>query len=184
MNMRSVLGVAVLALVTIALVSPLAVEAKKKQKDEKECEVCKKVVGKVLDMAKKEGVDVTDQDGIASLIKKHCKSTRINKENRLCYYIGGSEDAATGLLREVTGPISRYMPPAAVCSRLKKKDQQICDLQYDEEIDLSKIDLKKQRVKVLKKILNEQFGDSCKGCLEKTDYIKRIEELKAKHQEL
>lgn len=47
----------------------------------------------------------------------------------------------------------------------------------EEQIDLSKIDLNKQRVKVLKKILNDQFNDGCKGCLEKEDYIKRINEL-------
>ena len=58
-------------------------------------------------------------------------------------------------------------------------------LNTDEPIDLDKIDLSKQRVKVLKKILSEEFGDSCKGCLEKTDFIKRIQELKAsRHDEM
>ena len=54
----------------------------------------------------------------------------------------------------------------------------------DEPIDLSKIDLPKQRVKVLKKILSDQFNDACKGCLEKADFIKRIETLSAAKDEL
>eukprot|EP01147_Barroeca_monosierra_P009151 gene9151-1448_t len=143
----------------------------KKAKNEKECEVCKKVIDRVITQANNEYIDLTDQEAIQQLIKK-------------CYYVGGTDDAATGLLREVTGPISRYMPADVVCNKLKKLDSQICDIIYYEEIDLSKIDLNKQRVKVLKKILQEHFGDSCKGCLEKTDYIKRIEELKHQRSDL
>lgn len=42
------------------------------------------------------------------------------------------------------------------------------------------MDLKKLKVKDLRKILND-WDESCEGCLEKTDYIKRIEELKPQY---
>ena len=45
------------------------------------------------------------------------------------------------------------------------------------------MNLKKMRVKELKKILND-WEENCEGCLEKSDYIKRIESLKIKHVEL
>ena len=53
----------------------------------------------------------------------------------------------------------------------------------DKQIDLNTVDLKKLRVKQLKKILND-WDEECIGCLEKSDFIKRIEQLKMEHQEL
>lgn len=50
----------------------------------------------------------------------------------------------------------------------------------DKQIDLSTVDLKKLKVKDLKKILND-WDENCDGCLEKPDFIKRIEELKPKY---
>ena len=76
---------------------------------------------------------------------------------------------------------------------------QICELTYEKQIDFSTVDLKKLKVKDLKKILSEwdEVGKNlssspnyvwklnpfqeCDGCLEKGDFIKRIEELKPKH---
>ena len=61
------------------------------------------------------------------------------------------------------------------------------DLQYcistiftEKQIDLKSVDLKKLKVRDLKKILND-WDEGCDGCLEKGDFIKRIEELKPKH---
>lgn len=75
------------------------------------------------------------------------------------------------------------MPADKICEKLKKKDVQICDLRYDVEIDLKTVDLKKLKVRDLKKILND-WGEDCQGCVEKSDYIQRIEELKPGHTEL
>lgn len=50
----------------------------------------------------------------------------------------------------------------------------------EKEIDLSSVDLKKLKVRDLKKVLND-WDEECDGCLEKTDYIRRIEELKPKY---
>lgn len=53
----------------------------------------------------------------------------------------------------------------------------------DVEIDLKTVNLKKLKVRDLKRILND-WGEDCDGCIEKSDYIQRIEQLKPKHTEL
>lgn len=53
-------------------------------------------------------------------------------------------------------------------------------LPADKQIDLSTVDLKKLRVKELKKILDD-WGEMCKGCAEKSDYIRKINELMPKY---
>lgn len=50
----------------------------------------------------------------------------------------------------------------------------------DKQIDVNAVDLKKLKVRDLKKILSD-WDEECDGCLEKTDFIKRIEELKHKY---
>lgn len=50
----------------------------------------------------------------------------------------------------------------------------------EKQIDLSTVDLKKLKVRDLKKVLND-WDEECDGCLEKTDYIRRIEDLKPKY---
>ena len=47
-----------------------------------------------------------------------------------CYYLGGLEDSATGILGELSKPLSWSMPADKVCEKLKKKDSQVCDLRY------------------------------------------------------
>lgn len=53
-------------------------------------------------------------------------------------------------------------------------------LLLDKQVDLSSVDLKKLKVKDLKKIL-EEWGESCKGCVEKSDFIRKINELMPKY---
>lgn len=50
----------------------------------------------------------------------------------------------------------------------------------EKQIDLNTVDLKKLKVRDLKKILND-WDENCDGCLEKTDYINRIEQLKPQY---
>lgn len=50
----------------------------------------------------------------------------------------------------------------------------------DKQIDWGTVDLKKLKVRDLKKILSD-WDETCDGCLEKPDFIKRIEELKPKY---
>ena len=56
----------------------------------------------------------------------------------------------------------------------------MCELRYDKQIDLKNVNLKKLKVRDLKKILND-WDEGCDGCLEKGDFIKKIELLKPKY---
>lgn len=58
----------------------------------------------------------------------------------------------------------------------------ILTLFLDKQIDLTKVNLKKLKVKDLKKILSDWGEDNaCKGCAEKSDFIKKVEELMPKY---
>ncbi len=59
----------------------------------------------------------------------------------------------------------------------------LSNLHTEQEIDFKNVDLKKMRVKQLKKILNG-WGENCRGCVEKTDYIIKIESVMSRHIEL
>jgi len=140
---------------------------------EEDCPVCVSTIDKFSKSLEGE----TNPKNIEEQFKKYCLTTKIDKEKRLCYYLGGLEDSATGILSEMSKPLSWSMPALKVCERLKKMDAQVCDIKYDKEIDWKTVNLKKMKVKDLKKIL-DNWGEICDGCLEKTDYIKRVEELK------
>lgn len=142
-----------------------------------ECEVCVSVMERFR--ATLSSDDSSKPAKIESAFKKFCKDLK-TKENRFCYYLGGTADAATGILGEMSKPLSWGMPSDKICEKLKKKDKQVCELTYEKQIDFKTVDLKKLKVKELKKILSD-WDEVCDGCLEKADFIKRIEELKPKH---
>ena len=78
-------------------------------------------------------------------------------------------------------PMSWNMPADKICrEKLLKKDSQICDLKYEKQIDINSVDLKKLKVKDLKKILSD-WGEDSSSFTEKSEFIKRIEELKPKY---
>lgn len=145
-----------------------------------ECEVCVTVLEKFSEQLP-ESVK-SNPSKIEDEFRKFCKTSK-GKENRFCYYLGGLEESATGILGEMSKPLSWSMPAEKICEKLKKKDSQICDLHYDKTIDLKTVDLKKLKVRDLKKILSD-WDESCDGCIEKSDFIKKIEELKLQHVEL
>ncbi|GMS95807.1 hypothetical protein PENTCL1PPCAC_17982 [Pristionchus entomophagus] len=146
-------------------------------KQEDSCEVCAKVLGDA--MAKVADGEKNKPDAIGKAIREHCATAR-QKDHKLCFYIGALPESATSIMNDVTKPLSWSMPPAKVCEKLKTMDAQICELKYDKPLDWKTIDLKKMRVKELKNILND-WGEVCKGCTEKTEFISRIEELKSKY---
>lgn len=164
------------AVILVVIMSVFAVNALKPN----ECEVCIKTLTKFSDTLD----DSTRKDPkkIENEFRDFCKGLK-NKENRFCYYLGGLEESATGILGEMSKPMSWSMPAEKICEKLKKKDAQICELRYDVEIDLKNVDLKKLKVRDLKKILND-WGEDCAGCIEKSEYLNRIEELKPRHIEL
>ncbi|XP_046564113.1 mesencephalic astrocyte-derived neurotrophic factor-like [Haliotis rubra] len=146
---------------------------------EGECEVCIKVLNKFKETLSDQ--DVKSTDTIETKFKKFCKNLRL-KEERFCYYVGGLETSATTIIQAISKPMSYFKPNEKICEELKKKDSQICELKYDKQIDLAKADFKKLKVKDLKKIL-EGWGESsaCKGCAEKSDFVRVIKELMPKY---
>jgi len=162
---------------TILCLLILSVVALSQALKEGDCEVCISVMTRFQATLAKE--DASDTKKIEKAFKSFCKELKL-KENRFCYYLGGTADAATGILGEMSKPLSWGMPVEKVCEKLKKKDKQICELRYEKQIDLKSVDLKKLKVRDLKKILSD-WDEGCDGCLEKADFIKRIEDLKPKH---
>jgi len=165
------------SIVFLSAILSISVDAKLKEGD---CEVCVKFLTKLDSSLTDE--DRGSQETLTDKLKKACKNAK-NKERKFCFYIGATPDAATYILKEVTKPMGFFKPPPAICENLKKKDAQICDLQYEKELDWKNINLKKMRVKELKKILAD-WEEDCKGCVEKSDFIKKIESVRNKHVEL
>ncbi|KAJ4927426.1 hypothetical protein JOQ06_015154 [Pogonophryne albipinna] len=145
---------------------------------EGECEVCVTFLGKFYQSLHDNKINFESAD-IETALSKTCKDAK-GKENRFCYYIGATSDAATKIVNEVSKPLSYHAPVEKICEKLKKKDSQICELRYDKQLDLTSVDLKKLKVKDLKKIL-EEWDETCKGCAEKSDFIRKITELMPKH---
>ncbi|XP_065912511.1 mesencephalic astrocyte-derived neurotrophic factor homolog [Dysidea avara] len=167
-----------LAVVMLCLLSSLAL-AKLENGD---CEVCIKFLNKLYQRLDEKGTDMTDVDQVESQLMKFCKGSK-DKEERFCYYIGGLATSATKLLNIITKPMAYHLPAEKLCEKLKKQDKQICDLRYDAPIDIDSLDLTKMKVKELKKILN-QWDETCHGCVEKSDFITHIRQVKHKHVEL
>ncbi|XKL66232.1 hypothetical protein PGB90_009652 [Kerria lacca] len=156
-------------LMLLTVVSPLIAALKRE-----DCEVCFGILEKFSSSLSEESKQ--DHKLIEHEFRKYCKTAK-NRENRFCYYIGGLEESATGILNELSKPLSSFLPVDKICEKLKKKDAQICDLRYEKTIDFKTVDLKKLKVRDLKNILSG-WDESCDGCIEKTDFINRIEELK------
>jgi hypothetical protein len=94
-----------------------------------ECEVCVKTVEKFANTL--EDSVKSEPKKIEAEFRKFCKNTK-GKEHRFCYYLGGLEESATGILVELSKPLSWSLPADKVCEKLKKKDVQICDLRFGE----------------------------------------------------
>jgi len=128
----------------------------------------------------------TKPELIEEEFRKFCQTTSNSnnsaklKENKFCYYLGGLPESATSILRDLSKPLSYSLPVDKLCERLSSKVGGICALRYDKTIDLRTVDLKKLKVRDLKKILSD-WDEVCDGCIEKSDYIKRIEALKPKY---
>ncbi|XP_040611427.1 cerebral dopamine neurotrophic factor isoform X2 [Mesocricetus auratus] len=97
-----------------------------------DCEVCKEFLSRFYNSLLTRGIDFS-VDTIEKELISFCLDAK-GKENRLCYYLGATKDAATKILGEVTRPVSVHMPTVKICERLKKMDSQICELK--EEIGL------------------------------------------------
>jgi len=167
----------ILAIVTLASLVLVTPTEQKKFK-EGECEVCIKMMTTFID-----SLDATEKatpTTVETKFKQYCKKAK-GKEERLCYYVGGAETSATYILPEMSKPISWGMPAEKVCEKLNSKDSAICELRLAVQRDLSTIDLNKLKVKDLKSILSD-WGEECLGCSEKTEFVKRVQELMPKYK--
>jgi len=145
--------------------------------DPAKCEVCITFLTKFR--ATLDGLESGSSDTtvIEKELRKACKTTQ-PKDERFCWYLGATDTSATGMVQQVTKPMSFHKPVEKICGDLYKKDAQICDLKYEKQIDLKTVNIKKLKVKDLKKIL-EQNGQDCKGCTEKGEYVKKVEAIAA-----
>jgi len=168
----AVVGVCILMLISESHAKKL------KHTDKDNCEVCVTMLDKFIDSLSSDQKSTPAK--IEKAFKKYCKTTK-KDDNRFCYFIGGLEESATGILGEMSKPISWGMPADKICIKLYRMDEQICDLKYDKTYDFATINLKKLKVKELKNILSD-WNEKCKGCTEKQDYIKMIEDKMPKYE--
>jgi len=116
--------------------------------------------------------DSRKKDAIEAAIGKYCenkKNTLSAREKKICYYIDP-------IKRDVAQPFSLGMPSLKVCERINKTNPELCTVKLAVKTEtMEKKDLTKLRVKQLKQILADR-GVDCKGCVEKEEFVKRVQE--------
>lgn len=91
------------------------------------------------------------------------------RERKICYYIDP-------IKRDVAHPFSLGMSVDRLCKRINKSNSEICSVKFPVKTEnLEKKDLSKLRVKQLKSILLDR-GVECKGCVEKEEFIKKVQD--------
>ncbi|XP_051974940.1 cerebral dopamine neurotrophic factor [Xyrauchen texanus] len=147
--------------------------------DGEECEVCVGFLGRLYNSLVIRHKELTPELVEEGLIRACAEAT--GKENRLCYYLGASSDAAAKATGEVSRPLSAHVPVHKICLRLQHMDGQICELRYERPVlDWSRDSLFKMRVLELKKVL-ASWGEECRACLEKSEFIDLIQKVASKH---
>lgn len=114
--------------------------------------------------------DSRKKPAIEQALGGYCsKDDLTNREKKICYYIDP-------IKRDVAQPFSLGMPSLKVCQRISKTNPEICTVKFPVKTqNLEKKDLSKLRVKQLKQILSER-GVECKGCVEKEEFIKKVQD--------
>ena len=120
-------------------------------------------------MSKEDG---RKKPAIEKAIGDYCanKHNKLNsREKKICYYIDP-------IKRDVAQPFSLGMPALKVCQRINSSNPEICTVKMPVKTDkMEKKDISKLRVKQLKQILADR-GVECKGCVEKEEFVKRVQE--------
>jgi hypothetical protein len=97
------------------------------------------------------------------------KEDLTSREKKICYYIDP-------IKRDIAQPFSTGMPTLKLCKRIAAQNPEICTVKFPVQTqNLEKKDLSKLRVKQLKQILSER-GVECKGCVEKDEFIKKVQD--------
>jgi len=150
--------------------------AKPAEPDPRECEVCVSNLEQI-DALIPVAADKRKQPAIEKAIRKHCGDLQNQKPNqelspkdkKMCYYF-------EPIKKSISQPFSTGMPKLKVCKRLMKTNPEICEAKYPLKVNKETIteeELSKMRVKQLKELLANR-GISCDGCLEKSDFVKRV----------
>jgi mesencephalic astrocyte-derived neurotrophic factor len=132
------------------------------------CTVCVKVMDDVRATLSKE--DSRNKPKIEAAMGDYCAGGTLgSREKKICYYIDPVK-------RDIAQPFSLGMESIKLCKRISKSNPEICSVKYPIKTDnMEKKDLSKLRVKQLKQILADR-GVTCKGCIEKEEFIKKVEE--------
>eukprot|EP00560_Eucampia_antarctica_P006460 CAMPEP_0197823546 /NCGR_PEP_ID=MMETSP1437-20131217/880_1 /TAXON_ID=49252 ORGANISM="Eucampia antarctica, Strain CCMP1452" /NCGR_SAMPLE_ID=MMETSP1437 /ASSEMBLY_ACC=CAM_ASM_001096 /LENGTH=155 /DNA_ID=CAMNT_0043422767 /DNA_START=105 /DNA_END=572 /DNA_ORIENTATION=- len=130
------------------------------------CEVCIKVITDVRESMDK--ADVKKKPKVEAALGAYCARDDLGaRERKICYYIDP-------IKRDVAQPFSTGMTPDRVCKRINQSNPEICTVKFPVKTDkLGEKDLKKMRVKQLRRILADR-GVECKGCVEKDEFIKKV----------
>mmetsp|Transcript_181 Transcript_181/g.465 ORF Transcript_181/g.465 Transcript_181/m.465 type:complete len:167 (-) Transcript_181:100-600(-) len=132
-----------------------------------DCEVCIKVMQDVRDSMDK--ADIKKKPKVEAAIGEYCKSELGPRERKICYYIDP-------IKRDIAQPFSTGMPVDRVCKRINQSNSEICGVKFPLKTEkLEPKDLSKLRVKQLKSILADR-GVECTGCLEKDEFIKKVQD--------
>merc|ERR1712046_329389 len=89
--------------------------------------------------------------------------------------MGGDKEMGTagGVKREISASLGRGINAKRLCSHLKSKDAQMCELRYEKKVDVRNTDLTKLRVKELRKICDDE-GIDTKSLVEKDEFVRAI----------
>lgn len=173
---------ALFALTTVALVFQLLVSSTHGLQ-EHECSVCFKILNNLVKQVAEGGN--TSDEAYTSKFLENCANLKPDgpkHEKSFCYYLGGAKNSATRTYGEMTKKLSQGLPVDKVCEYLNSRDSQVCQLREKQQIKLKDLDLNSMKASQLRKILNDK-GDPCKGCVEKSEFLARLNKIKQQEEE-
>lgn len=148
---------------------------------ENECPVCFTIVDRLHQDVTKDGGALTVDRVSESFLHLCDTASKESVESKFCYYMGGQDVSATRTYKIMAEKMAQNFPTNKICELLEQKDSQICEIREKKPIDLKTVDLKKLKVADLKRILKER-GETCEGCFEKSEFYKKVEEIKAREE--
>lgn len=149
--------------------------------EETECPVCFSIVDKLHKDVTKDGSQPTVENVSESFLHLCDTSAKDSVESKFCYYLGGQDVSATRTYKEMAEKMASGFPTHKICEHLKSRDSQICEIRERKQIDLQTVDLKKLKIADLKRLLKDR-GETCNGCFERSEFIKKIEEIKSREE--
>lgn len=148
---------------------------------EDDCPVCFSVVDRLRHEVTKNGGKPT-VDNVSNAFLDMCDlSEKGSTDSKFCYYLGGQEVSATRTYKDMAERMAWGLPTAKVCEHLRSRDSQICEIRERKKIDLKTVDLRKLKIVDMKRLLKDR-GEVCDGCFEKSEFIAKLEAIKAREE--